>query len=64
MPMPKLGLLMLIAWTYVITDSAIAGPCATAVCRGAPAPLIGFGLGAPLAIGGVWMCSKFLKRRR
>jgi hypothetical protein len=64
MAVPKLAILILIVLACVITAPAMAGPCATATCHGAPAPLIGFGLGAPLAVGGVWICSKFLKRRR
>jgi hypothetical protein len=38
-------------------------PCATAVCR-APLPLIGLGLPAAFAVGGVLLGAKLLKRSR
>ena len=42
--------------------STIPLPCLT--CRSAPAPLIGLGLPAALAVGGVLLGAKFLRRRR
>jgi len=37
---------------------------AAAACRGAPAPLIGLGLPAAFAVGGVLLGAKLLWRRR
>jgi hypothetical protein len=45
------------------TTSAVY-PCATAVCRGAPAPLIGLGIPAAFAVSGVLLGAKLLRRRR
>jgi hypothetical protein len=45
------------------TTSAVPSPCAAAVCR-APAPLIGLGLPAAFAVGGVLLGAKLLKRSR
>lgn len=40
-------------------------PCASTACvRGAPAPLIGFGIPIALAAGGVLLGTRLLKRRR
>jgi hypothetical protein len=46
------------------TAAPTPSPCATAVCRGAPVPLIGLGLPAAFAVGGVLLGAKLLKRRR
>ena len=49
------------------TTTAVPTPSscgATAVCRGAPAPLIGAGIPVAVAIGGVLLGAKILKRRR
>jgi len=52
--------------TFAQSASAVTNvpPCATAVCRGAPAPLIGLGLPAAFAVGGVLLGAKLLRRRR
>jgi hypothetical protein len=39
-------------------------PCATPACRGASAPLIGFGIPAAFAVGGILLGTKLLRRRR
>ena len=46
------------------TTSTVPRPCATVVCRSAPAPLIGLGLPAAFAVGGVLLGAKLLRRRR
>jgi len=62
--------LTLIIWLCLITIPVFAQttpevrPCATAVCRSAPAPLIGLGLPAAFAVGGVLLGAKLLRRRR
>jgi hypothetical protein len=62
--------LTLITWLCLSTIPALAqttaavSPCATAVCRSAPAPLIGLGLPAAFAVGGVLLGAKLLRRRR
>jgi hypothetical protein len=45
------------------TAVPVPSPCATAVCR-APLPLIGLGLPAAFAVGGVLLGAKLLKRSR
>jgi uncharacterized membrane protein len=56
----------LIAWLCLSAVPALAqvSPCATAVCRGAPAPLIGFGIPAAFAVSSVLLGAKLLRRRR
>jgi hypothetical protein len=44
------------------TASPSVGPCAE--CKGAPGPLIGFGVPVALAIGGVLLGAKLLNRKR
>jgi hypothetical protein len=39
-------------------------PCAASACRSAPAPLIGLGLPAAFAIGGVLAGAGLLRRKR
>jgi uncharacterized membrane protein len=63
--------LALIAWLCLSAVPALAqsttmavSPCATAVCRGAPAPLIGFGIPAAFAVSGILLGAKLLRRRR
>lgn len=49
------------------TPTAVPTPCSAAAgCgyHGAPAPLIGLGIPAALAVGGVLLGAKFLRRRR
>lgn len=48
------------------TPTAVPAPstCATAVHCSAPAPLIGLGLPAAFAVGGVLLGVKLLRRRR
>jgi hypothetical protein len=45
------------------TTSAVPTVCSSARC-GAPAPLIGLGLPAAFAVGGVLLGAKLLRRRR
>jgi hypothetical protein len=45
------------------TTSAIPRPCAAARCS-APAPLMGLGLPAAFAVGGVLLGAKLLRRNR
>jgi hypothetical protein len=50
---------------FMITMSpglALAGPGPCAVCRAAPAPLIGAGLPVALAVGGVLLAVRLIKR--
>jgi hypothetical protein len=67
----KMNMLTLIAWICLSTIPALAQttttsatplPCST--CRSGPAPLIGFGLPAALAVGGVLLGFRSLKRTR
>jgi predicted branched-subunit amino acid permease len=57
-------------WLCSIGMSAVAqtatsvSPCATAVCRGAPAPLVGSGVPAALGVGAVLLGAKLFKRKR
>jgi hypothetical protein len=69
----KINAFLLITWICVsaipalaqtVTTSSTTHPCATATCRGAPAPLIGFGFPAALAVGGVLIGAKLLKRKK
>jgi hypothetical protein len=70
----KMNALLLITWICVsaipalaqstATTSSTTYPCATATCRSAPAPLIGFGFPAALAVGGVLLGAKLLKRTK
>jgi len=61
----KMNMLMLVTWACLSAVPAFAqNPCATVTCRSAPAPLIGFGLPAALAVGGVLLGGKLLKRTR
>jgi len=50
--------------TFAQSASAVTNvpPCAT--CKSAPAPLIGLGLPAAFAVGGVLLGAKMLRRRR
>jgi hypothetical protein len=71
----KMNALLLIIWICVsaipalaqstATTSSTTYPCpTTATCRSAPAPLIGFGFPAALAVGGVLLGAKLLKRTK
>jgi hypothetical protein len=44
----------------VVTTAAWAGPCVT--CRG-PAPLLGLGIPAAVAVGGALFGARFLKKK-
>jgi hypothetical protein len=41
---------------------AWAGPCASSICRG-PAPLLGLGIPAAVAVGGAMFGARFLKKK-
>jgi len=64
--------LTLIIWLCLATVPALAqtattsagAPCSACGVHGAPAPLIGLGLPAAFAVGGVLLGAKLLRRRR
>lgn len=45
-----------------VTAPAWAAPCASALCRG-PAPLLGLGIPAAVAVGGALFGARFLKKK-
>ena len=66
-------ILTLIAWLCLGATPAFAQqatatvtptPCSTCGIRGAPAPLLGFGIPSALAVGGVLLGANLLRRRR
>jgi hypothetical protein len=72
--LPKVDVFLLVTWTCLnaipalaqntVSTSTTPGPCATAACRSGPAPLIGLGFPAAVAVGGVLLGAKLLKRTR
>ena len=58
-----ISLFLSVSPAFAQTATAVR-PCATATCGAASAPLIGTGISAALAIGGVLLGCKFLRRRR